>query len=292
MLPRGCALTAVALVGSLAGCLGFFHARMPLGARGGEVGAIYRGPALVLAEKHPETTNVSQIYRVRAGETLWAISRRHGCSVAALARANALDDPRILQPGQPLRIPRCSATGPVSPRAPPRRMAKAQATLSAAKVPVSAKPAVKSFARASTKPKVPVTKAPAHAPPAHASSYPLRWPVEGAITSRFGKREGKPHDGIDIGAPRGTPVKAAATGQVLFSDRHRGYGNVVILRHAGGLITVYAHHDINLVRKGQKVAQGQAIAKVGTSGRTTGPHLHFEVRRGTRPTNPLHFLPP
>lgn len=122
--------------------------------------------------------------------------------------------------------------------------------------------------------------------------YALRWPVEGEVTSRYGKRRGRAHDGIDIGAPKGTAVKAAAAGEVLYAAAHGSYGNLVVLKHPGDLVTVYAHNDINLVRKGQRITAGQMIGKVGQTGRATGPHLHFEVRRGTTPQNPMRFLPP
>ena len=122
--------------------------------------------------------------------------------------------------------------------------------------------------------------------------YPLRWPVKGRITSRFGARSGKRHDGIDIGAKKGAKVVAAAAGEVIYSDRHGGYGNLVILRHPGGVVTVYAHNSQNLVATGTKVTEGQVIARVGDTGQTSGPHLHFEVRRGAVPQNPLKFLPP
>lgn len=129
------------------------------------------------------------------------------------------------------------------------------------------------------------------APPPN-RKYAFLWPTTGQVTSRFGKRWGRSHDGIDIGAPAGTAVHAAATGEVLFSATHGSYGNLVILKHGGGLVTVYGHNQINLVRKGQRVEAGQMIAKVGQTGRSSGPHLHFEVRRGTHPQNPLSFLPP
>ena len=119
----------------------------------------------------------------------------------------------------------------------------------------------------------------------------LQWPLHGTITSRFGSRSGHSHDGIDIGAPPGTDVLAAADGEVVFADAHGGYGNVVILRHRNGLLTIYAHHERNLVRKGQEVRAGDPIARVGTTGKATGPHLHFEVRQGTRPQNPMRFSP-
>ena len=120
----------------------------------------------------------------------------------------------------------------------------------------------------------------------------MTWPVKGVVTTRFGRKHGKAHDGVDIAAARGVQVVAASEGEVIFSSKHGGYGNLVVIRHRDGLVTVYAHNDKNLVAKGDKVRRGQAIAKVGDTGQAAGPHLHFEVRRGATPQNPLKFLPP
>ena len=120
----------------------------------------------------------------------------------------------------------------------------------------------------------------------------FRWPLEGQLTSTFGKRGFRRHTGVDISAPRGTPVRAARSGQVKYVGRMSGFGRVVVLQHALGVETLYAHNQRNLVRQGQHVARGEAIAKVGTSGNATGPHVHFEVRVGGRSTNPLGCLPP
>jgi murein DD-endopeptidase MepM/ murein hydrolase activator NlpD len=117
------------------------------------------------------------------------------------------------------------------------------------------------------------------------------WPVEGPITSTFGPRNGSFHDGIDIAAPVGTQVLATAEGKVIFSDVLRGYGNVVIVRHANGYLTVYAHNRTNLVKEGQSVRQGEPLAEVGQSGRTTGASLHFEVRKDNLARDPLRYLP-
>jgi lipoprotein NlpD len=126
------------------------------------------------------------------------------------------------------------------------------------------------------------------------SNAPLRWPVAAPrLSSPFGKRWGKDHDGIDMAAPIGTSVYAAAAGNVIYSgDQVRGYGNMVVLRHTDGLVTVYAHNSLLLVHSGDKVVAGQEIARVGDTGRSTGPHLHFEVRRGDNPQDPMPFLPP
>jgi lipoprotein NlpD len=121
----------------------------------------------------------------------------------------------------------------------------------------------------------------------------FRWPLEQPLlSSPFGKRQGRMHEGIDLAAPTGTTIFAAEGGQVLYAgDAVRGYGNMVVVQHAGDLLTVYAHGSVLLVHTGDRIVAGQEIARVGQSGRATGPHLHFEVRRGQMPQDPLRYLP-
>jgi len=124
------------------------------------------------------------------------------------------------------------------------------------------------------------------------SGAPFRWPLQRPeIGSPFGTRDGHPHEGIDLPAPAGTPVYAAGDGQVVYAgDAIRGYGNLLVVQHTGDLMTVYAHNSALLVRAGDRVTAGQRVALVGQSGRATGPHLHFEVRQGQIPRDPLPFL--
>jgi lipoprotein NlpD len=117
------------------------------------------------------------------------------------------------------------------------------------------------------------------------------WPVSGKLTSRFGMRNGRRHDGIDVSAPSGTSIKAAAAGRVVFSGSMRGYGKLILIRHKDNMFTAYAHNRTNKVKKGQNVKKGQLIAKVGRTGRASGNHLHFEIRHGQTARNPLFFLP-
>jgi lipoprotein NlpD len=123
------------------------------------------------------------------------------------------------------------------------------------------------------------------------TSGELAWPVRGLLVSRFGSRGSEHHDGIDIAAPEGSPVTAAAAGVVIFSGEQRGYGNLAVIDHGRGEATVYAHCASVLVTQGQSVSRGQLIARVGRTGRATGPHLHFEVREHAQPRNPLQYLP-
>ena len=119
------------------------------------------------------------------------------------------------------------------------------------------------------------------------------WPAKGTLTSGYGWRWGRMHKGIDIAAPIGTPIMAAAPGEVIFAGWNSGgYGNLVKLQHSDGSVTFYAHNNRVLVSKGQKVKQGQLIAEMGSTGRSTGPHLHFEIRpNGTTAINPIARLP-
>jgi len=128
------------------------------------------------------------------------------------------------------------------------------------------------------------------------SSTPSIWPSNGWISSRFGYRispfTGRRvfHEGLDVAGKFGAPIKATAAGTVVFSGRKNGYGKVVIIDHGFGYMTKYAHNSTNLVNAGQKVMKGDKIAKIGNSGRSTGPHVHYEVLVNGVPVNPLKFI--
>lgn len=119
------------------------------------------------------------------------------------------------------------------------------------------------------------------------------WPVSTtAVSSLFGERWGRPHEGVDIAAPKGTPVKAARAGKVIYaSNGINGYGNMVVIRHSPSFATVYAHLSRFAVRAGDFVERGKTIGKVGMTGRATSPHLHFEIRHKRLAVDPLLYLP-
>jgi len=128
------------------------------------------------------------------------------------------------------------------------------------------------------------------------NASPNMMPVEGWVTSEFGVRKHpigrrfKMHNGIDIASPFGTPIKSPAGGKVVFASRSGGYGNTLILQHGYGVTTMYAHLNNFHVKKGQMVKRGEVIAEVGTTGYSTGPHLHYEVQVDGIPSDPLAFL--
>ncbi|HSE89849.1 MAG TPA: LysM peptidoglycan-binding domain-containing M23 family metallopeptidase [Candidatus Binatia bacterium] len=191
---------------------------------------------------------------VTPGETLFRIGKAYGVTYQELARVNGIKDAGQIRVGQRLFIPGATRPLPVetiTPAEPP------------AAAPVSPEPGFETFL----------------------------WPVNGTINSGFGPRGSSFHDGIDIAAPEGTPILAIEAGEVIYSDQLRGYGNMVILRHADGVVSVYAHNEANLVREGQSVVRGEVVARVGSTGRVSGPHLHFEIRRNNAAQDPLRYLP-
>ncbi|MFQ5694191.1 MAG: LysM peptidoglycan-binding domain-containing M23 family metallopeptidase [Nitrospinota bacterium] len=214
---------------------------------------------------------------IRPGETLYRISRTYGVDLETLVKVNHIADARRIVAGTRLFIPGARRTLRVPP---PRRRA-------AGRAPSQRPPPWPGRERKAPKP-----------PPAPTGRVALpaevdfNWPVRGRVTSLFGRRGKSVHQGIDIAAKTGTPIQAAEDGLVIFSGRGPGgYGFMLILRHPNGFHTIYAHNHKNLVRKGQRVRQGEVIGLVGSTGRSTGPHLHFEIRNRTKPKDPLFYLP-
>jgi murein DD-endopeptidase MepM/ murein hydrolase activator NlpD len=128
-------------------------------------------------------------------------------------------------------------------------------------------------------------------PPPRASEKFL-WPVKGKLVLNYGpKKSGLHNDGINIAAPRGAPVLAAENGVVAYAGNElRGFGNLLLIKHADGWMTAYAHNEAILVSRGEPVRRGQIVARVGDSGNVTAPQLHFEIRKGTRAVNPNGLL--
>lgn len=202
---------------------------------------------------------------VQPGENLYRIGKRYGVEPKTLARANRIGDVTNLQVGQRIWIPGKTAAVSAQRSSPPPAAAQGSSTDSR----LAARQAAK-----------------------RAGDLSFAWPVNGgSLTSRFGKRRGRPHEGVDLAANRGTLIRAAESGKVIHSGWLGDYGKVVIVKHAGHYRTVYAHARKLYVRKGEFVERGQRIAEVGTSGNASGPHLHFEIRRREAPQDPMLYLP-
>jgi murein DD-endopeptidase MepM/ murein hydrolase activator NlpD len=225
--------------------------------------------ALGSVAAHAEPRVPQRTHEVKPGDTLHALAKKYGTTVAAIVKANNLAGPDAIKVGQRLIIPSGDTVVVRRGNAP-------------APIP-TVRPAVGS-ARAPTRLVLAV-------PDFDSMIVPFTWPVEGPVISTFGHRPSGWHGGIDIKAPLGTPVWAAAGGVVIASGLETSYGFVVKIEHRRGFVTVYAHNDVNLVEVGDRVDAGEMIALVGQTGRATTHHVHFEIRHDGLAYNPLYLLP-
>jgi murein DD-endopeptidase MepM/ murein hydrolase activator NlpD len=235
------------------------------------------------------------IHVVNHGDTLLSIARRNHVSVAELTRANHLEPSAKLNLGMKLVVPGPKTAAAVTPAAAPVAVAAAQ--------PAAAAPPVTKLAAADTQQKArlalaapnaeePAVESPVKAAEITGALPTFRWPVRGKVITAYGaKANGKANDGINLAVPEGTPVKAADDGVVAYSGNElKGYGNLVLIRHSNGYVTAYAHASELLVKRGDTIKRGQVIAKSGQSGEVQSPQLHFEIRKGSSPVDPLQFL--
>jgi murein DD-endopeptidase MepM/ murein hydrolase activator NlpD len=238
----------------------------------------------------------SSVHVVNKGDTLHSIARRNHVPVGELAKANNLDQSAKLSIGMKLTVP-----GSKSAAAEPAPAVAAPAQQLAALTPPATRsitPAAPQQSARLAQSNVQVEEKPAE-PAANAkpsettSALPsFRWPVRGKVITSYGaKTNGKANDGINVAVPEGTPVKAAEDGVVAYSGNElKGYGNLILVRHSNGYVTAYAHASELLVRRGDTIKRGQIIAKSGQSGEVGSPQLHFEIRKGSSPVDPLQFL--
>ncbi|MDA0784960.1 MAG: LysM peptidoglycan-binding domain-containing protein [Proteobacteria bacterium] len=228
----------------------------------------------------------SRNYTVQRGDSVYAISRRFGVDMPTLVRLNNIPSPYTIHVGQRLQLPADAGPGAqvASTSNPPARTSEGSNTATT--------PSTEPPAGPTAKPATPRQVVSVPRPPARAGNG-FVWPVEGRVVSSFGSKAGGQHnDGVNIAAPRGAPVRAAENGVVAYAGKEiRGFGNLLLIKHDGGLITAYAHADSLLVERGDIVTRGQVVAKVGTTGGVDSPQLHFEVRRGTKAVDPAQFLP-
>jgi murein DD-endopeptidase MepM/ murein hydrolase activator NlpD len=241
------------------------------------------------------------IHFVNRGDTLAGIARKNHVSVAELARANGLEPSAKLKLGTKLTVPgaRTAAAVPAVPAplaAAPVAVVQQPATVAtvpATRVATAAAPQQSArLAQATANIEEKPAEAPAKATEATGALPTFRWPVRGKVITSYGaKTNGKANDGINLAVPEGTPVKAAEDGVVAYSGNElKGYGNLILVRHSNGYVTAYAHASELLVKRGDAIKRGQIIAKSGQSGEVASPQLHFEIRKGSSPVDPLQFL--
>jgi len=264
----------------------------------------------------PAAAGAPATHKVVAGDTLLSVARSYGVPASSIAQANSLPENGAIRLGQTLRIPGASAAATrvaslptandampakapeVKPTAPvPAVAAAAPTTLDAqaAQTPAPAAPAaptqVASLPTLAGQAGATATDA-AAAPVADDGGPGFRWPARGRIVAGFGRRpSGEQNDGINIALPEGTPIKAAESGTVIYAGNElTGFGNLVLVRHANGWVTAYAHAREITVTRGAEVRRGQVIGAVGATGAVNQPQLHFELRKGSTPVDPMPHL--
>ena len=230
------------------------------------------------------------VHVVAPGETLMKLSRKYHKSLSEIARANNIPAHTLVKVGDRIVIPgvrgaqavaaKTPAPAPVAQKAakpaPEQKVASAPPTTTANVVtPVAHNPEPEKIKRDVT-----------------AAMPTFRWPVRGRVISAFGPRpSGQQNDGINVAVPEGTPIKAAEDGVVAYAGNElKSYGNLVLVRHSNGYVTAYAHAGEILVKRDDPIKRGQVIAKSGQTGSVAAPQLHFEIRKGSTPVDPMPFL--
>ena len=214
------------------------------------------------------------VYTVRRGDNLYRIALAHGMTIEQAARLNNLSQPYTLRPGQQVRV-----TGPV------REVAQATGGAPTRTAQASSSPTAQTPARQAS------TPASAPSPTAPPVTVSFRWPAEGPVVRRYQEGEGR-MDGIRIAVPVGSPVYAAADGEVVYADNEiRDYGELILVRHADRVVTAYGLNSRLRVTVGQQVRAGEHIADAGAADASGDGVLHFEIRRGVSPVDPLSLLP-
>ncbi|MCB1475464.1 MAG: LysM peptidoglycan-binding domain-containing protein [Rhodobiaceae bacterium] len=267
-----------------------------------------RSPSPVTQPATPTRTASSGGYVVKQGDTLYTIAHAHNVRVADIAAANNLRNGGQVQVGQEISIPgtKYQFTRTAALQNP---ATTTDTSVQSGRVETSEARSVKTVPVAAPQPKpqataqAPEPKAPEAAPqepvrtasltePEARSASEFRWPVRGRVISSFGeKASGRTNDGINISVPVGTSIRAAENGVVAYAGNElEGYGNLVLIRHSDNWVTAYAHAEKLLVKKGDTVKRGQVIAQAGQTGSVDTPQVHFELRQGSRPVDPLKHL--
>ncbi|MBC7906929.1 MAG: LysM peptidoglycan-binding domain-containing M23 family metallopeptidase [Rhodospirillaceae bacterium] len=252
-------------------------------------------------------------YVVQRGDTLLVVARRLKVDFQALARTNGKGAPYTIKVGEKLRVPGSyvgevqtaqlrsnTTTGPLV-IASPNALGGAKPPSKAPTTTISKLPPPEPVPQVTPPPTPePETRHVAFQPQASLPPPPppplagkgFIWPCKGEVINEFGPlAKGQHSDGVNIAAPRGTPVKAAENGVIAYvGNELKGFGNLLLVKHADGWMTAYAHNDQLMVKKGESVRKGQQIATVGASGNVTSPQLHFEIRKGTEAVNPADYI--
>jgi murein DD-endopeptidase MepM/ murein hydrolase activator NlpD len=226
-------------------------------------------------------------YRMKNGDSLYGIAFQHRVTLDELKQANNITDPTKVWTGTVLAVPERPQPAAESSTKPPPRIIQINPKV------LNSEPSAPSPPPGRTAKRGDIMSDADAPPPSSVTTGKFRWPVaRGKLISSFGKvADGRHNDGINLAAPLGTDIVAAESGRVAYADNElKGYGNLILIRHANGWVTAYAHADQLLVRAKDEVRRGQVIGKVGKSGGVDQPQLHFELRQPSGPVDPIPHL--
>ena len=224
------------------------------------------------------------VHIVEPGESMLGIAHKHGVTITALARANNIQPYAKISIGDRLTIP--------GGRHVAERQSSAPQVAQPRTVPAEKVASAPSQSARVATPEHQTTESVTQTAEAAGGMPSFRWPVKGRIIAAFGPRpNGVPNDGINLAVPEGTPVKAADDGVVAYAGNElKGYGNLILIRHANGFVSAYANASELMVKRGDTIKRGQVIAHAGQTGNVTSPQLHFEIRKGSTPVDPTKYL--
>jgi len=238
-------------------------------------------------DKRPLIQRV-KVHTVRSGETLWDIAHQHGLNIDSLIGANNISNMNSIKPGQEFKI--LPIKGIIYRVSPGESVASIAAKFNIKSETIMKDNNLKNPSNLKIDQNLILRGAKPEFSYQDRLDQKFMYPINTRITSYYGPRWGRVHEGLDFAAPMGSPIRAVSSGRVVYSGWATGYGYVVIIEHQKGLRTLYAHNSKLLVRSGESVGRGEVISRSGNTGNSTGPHLHFEVQVNGRPENPLNYI--
>ena len=241
-------------------------------------------------EKRNETRLIDrvEVHKVRSGETLWDIAHKHGLNIDSLIGANNISNMNSIKPGQEFKI--LPVKGIIYRVSPGESVGSIARKFDLKTETIMRDNNIQDASGLKIDQKLILRGAKPEFSYQDRLDQKFMYPINTRITSYYGPRWGRIHEGLDFAAPMGSPIRVVSSGRVVYSGWATGYGYVVIVQHQRGLRTLYAHNSKLLVREGESVGKGEVIARSGNTGNSTGPHLHFEVQVNGRPENPLDYI--
>lgn len=229
-----------------------------------------------------------KVHTVKSGETLWDIAHKHGLNIDSLIGANNISNMNSIKPGQEFKI--LPLKGIIYRVSPGESLGSIASKFNIEIETIMKDNNLENASSLKIDQELILRGAKPEFSYQDRLDQKFMYPISTRITSYYGPRWGRMHEGIDFAAPMGSPIKAVSSGRVVYSGWASGYGYVVIIEHQRGLRTLYAHNSKLLVRNGESVGKGEVISRSGNTGNSTGPHLHFEVQVNGRPENPLNYI--